>query len=457
MPDPINYSLDVQAPFQAALDGYKVGAVIRNDQVQQQQQQAAMQAQQQRQMMLAKLAANPAATADDYAQVMTALPDLAEHLTKAWATKNAAQQQSQAADMLQLGAAIKSGKPEIAASRLTDRADMLEQQNGGQATRESQALRTQAQLITDHPEFALGQIQATLAVNPNGKQAADTLASFGGEQRAAEKAPGELRKVNADATAAEADAKTKTVTAEFAHQNAVADLEKKGWDVKNIQSEIGYRKESNRIAAMTAGLAAQTNELKRKELQLQIDKASQDLADKVRTKAADVESATSTIDNLLNTVDRIKQNPALKDVIGSLEGSDWYPNQLAAASTVVSPYGLFASSGDERADAIAMIKTLGSQTFLAMVPQMKGTGNLSDAEGKKLESGLQSLSRQQSETQFMANLDEVQRLMLKARKNVETRYGVKAAPPDTPAVKTSPEDITALVNKYLNPKPPGAR
>lgn len=439
MPDPINYALEVQQPFQAALQGYQVGNVIRTNQAQQVQQQQALDMQQQRQSMLSRLASNPAATADDYAAVMTALPDMAEHLQKAWSTKNTAQQQSQAADLLQVGAAIKSGKPEIAADRLTSRADAIEQQNGGQVTRESQALRTQAQLIKDHPEFALGQIQATLAVNPNGKDAAETLSKFGAEQRAAEKAPAELRKANADAAGAESDSTTKAVTAEFAHKNAVADLEKKGWDVKNIQSEIGFRKESNRIAAMNAALAAQTNDLKRQELKLQIDKASQELADKVRTKAADVESATSTIDNLLNTVDRIKQNPSLNSVIGSIQGR--MPSVFS----------------DESNDAIALIETLGSQAFMSQIPAMKGTGSLSEREGDKLQSSLQNLGRVQSEEQFRGNLDEVQRLMLKARKNVETRYGVKAAPPDTPAVQTSPEGIDALVNKYLNPKPPGAR
>lgn len=437
MPDPINYALDVQQPFQSAAQGYQVGSGIRNDQIQQQALQQQMVQQQVLREAYAATAASP--TADNFSRLMLLDPKASEGIKRAWDTKNNQQQQAQASDLLQWGAAIKSGKPQIAADMLTARADAIDQQNSGQPTQESRLLRTWAQTAADHPEFALGQIQALLTANPLGKDAAETLAKFGAEQRAAEQAPGALRKVNADAAAAESDAKTKAVTAEFAHQNAVADLEKKGWDVKNIQSEIGYRKEANRIAAMNAAIASETNVLKRKELQLQIDKASQDLADKVRTKAADVESATSTIDNLINTVDRIKQNPSLDSVLGSLQG------RMPAVFT------------DEANDAISLIDTLGSQAFLSQIPAMKGTGSLSNAEGEKLQSALQNFSRSQSETQFRANLDEVQRLMLKARKNVETRYGVKAPPPDTPAVKTSPEDITALVNKYLNPKPPGAR
>ena len=113
--------------------------------------------------------------------------------------------------------------------------------------------------------------------------------------------------------------------------------------------------------------------------------------------------------------------------------------------------------GDENADAVALIDTLGSQAFLAQIPAMKGLGALSEKEGDKLQTSLQNLSRAQGEKQFRANLDEVQRLMLKARKNVETRHGVPAGVPDTPAVQTPPADIDALVSKYLNPRPPGAR
>lgn len=263
--DPINYSIDVQSPFQAALQGYQAGNAIRTNQLQQQQQQQALQLQQRRQQLLSDLAGKVNATADDYAAVMTQLPDLAEHLQKAWTTKNTAQQQSTASELLQTGAAIKSGRPEVAAQRLTGRADAIEQQNGGQVTRESQALRTQAQLITDHPQFALGQIQAMLAVNPNGKDAADTLAKFGTEQRADQLQPDLLREGKAKADKAVADAKTAGVTADFARPQAQADLDQKAAQlgltkaqVRNIASEIGTR-------------SAQLG-LDRQKLQLETDK-----------------------------------------------------------------------------------------------------------------------------------------------------------------------------------------
>lgn len=432
---PINYNVDVQQPFQAALQGYQAGAAIRNDQQQQQQQQAALEQQQRLQGLVAR-ASRPGATADDFQAVMVADPKHAEAYTKAWATKNTAQQQSLAGDLLQWGAAIKSGKPDLATARMLERADAMEATGG--PTQESQGLRIQAQLIKEHPAFALGQFQALLASNPNGKDAAAALASFGAENRAEDQAPADLAKKEADAKKAGIDAK-------YAEQGAIIDLQKKGWDIKAIQEDIGFKKEANRIAMMNAAANSASNDLKREELGLRVQEARTALDDKIRTKAAEAVTAAGTIDNMLNTIDRLKKNPGLRDVVGSIEGMDYYPTQVAAGLNLLNP---FTSTGDDRSDAAAMIKTLGSQAFLAMVPQLKGTGNLSDAEGKKLETGLQSLSRQQSEKQFAANLDEVQRLMLKARKGIEVRTGVKLPPPDTPAVNPSGNEVDALLKKY---------
>lgn len=412
---PIDYSINVASPFQQALQGYQGGMAIRADQQAQQQQQMALEQQAKQRELLANLAAKPNASADDYAAVMTQIPSLAEPLTKAWAAKNEAQQQAHTSDLLQWGAAIKSGQPDLAADRMLERADAMEKAAGGTPTQESQALRANADVMRAHPQFALGMIQAQLAANPKGKQAAETLASFGTEQRAADAAPAELRTKVAGADKAEADAATAKVTAKYADQQAIADLEKKGWDIKKIQADIQLQKEANRIAAMNAATNREGNSLKRQELQLKVDEARTNLDSKIREKAAAAESGAATIDNALNTIERIKSNKSLDSVVGSLQGR------------------VGAYLNDEASDAIALIETLSSQTFLSQIPAMKGTGNLSEKEGDKLERSLQSLSRVQSESQFRANLDEASRLMKKAREGLSLKSGVPLGKPDTPA------------------------
>jgi hypothetical protein len=133
---------------------------------------------------------------------------------------------------------------------------------------------------------------------------------------------------------------------------------------------------------------------------------------------------------MLNTIQRVLQSQALNDVVGSWEGSVLYPNQVAAAANLLNP---FTSSGDDRADAISLVETLGSQAFLSQLPNIKGMGQLSNVEGDKLQASLQNLTRKQSEKQFRASLNEAARLMTKARRNIEQRLGVPETTPDTPA------------------------
>jgi hypothetical protein len=421
---PIDYTLDVQNPLQSVMQGYQLGATIRNDQAQLQQQQASLQAQQRRGQLLAGLASKQNATADDYAAVMTQLPDLAEHLQKAWTTRNTAQQQSHATDLLQWGAAIKSGRPEVAERQINARADAMEASNGGQPTPESQALRTNAQVLRENPQFALGQIQAMLASNPAGKQAADVLATFGSEQRAQELQPSAVTKAGADASTAVSTAQKTAIDAKYAEQGAIKDLEKKGWDIKKIAADIDIAREANRIAAMNAATSRETNDLRRQELDIKVKEARNALDEKIRTRAAEAESAQSTTDNFLNTADR-------------LLALAYDPKSKRATSTLRAAAGPLDSrlptvQGDV-ADLEALVETLGSQAFLSQIPTMKGTGNLSEKEGDKLQAALTNLSLKQSPEQFLENVREAQRLVSKARSNISRRYGIPETPADRPA------------------------
>ena len=184
---------------------------------------------------------------------------------------------------------------------------------------------------------------------------------------------------------------------------------------------------------MNAAANREANAIKRQELRLKVDEAIAKRDETARGKIAEVESANSNIDNMLNTIDRVMSNPSLKDVVGSFEG------RMPAAASMLD---------DQESDAIALLDTLGSQAFLAQIPNIKGMGALSNAEGEKLQSALQNLSRAQSEKQLTSSLKEAQRLMIKARKNVADRYGVKQSVPDTPAVTPSSSEVDALLKKY---------
>lgn len=468
--NPINYALDVQQPFQAAMQGYQAGAAIRNDQqqqadraqamaLQQQQQQQAFAAAQAQQQAMQRLMANPNPTAQDYAAATVAIPGMREQFKQAHEMRGAEQAKSDLGHVSQVYAALSQNQPEIATQLLNERAAAL--RNSGRED-DAKHLDVMAQVAQQSPAMARTMAGLYLSSVPGGDKVIEGVTKLGGEQRSQDQAPADLRKKNADATSAEAtaavapitaqadadkkvaDAKTAQATAKYAEPAALIDLQKKGWDIEAIKADMAYKKEANRIATMHAVAAKEGNALKAEELRMKIREAQQKLDESVRTKAADAESGAASIDNMLNTVERLKKNKGLNDVIGSFEGSDFYPTQLAAGINALNPLG--GASGDDRADAIALVETLGSQAFMAQIPAMKGTGALSEREGDKLQSSLQNLSRKQSEAQFRANLDEAQRLMKKARENISKRSGVPLAGPDTPAKPGSRPPIDSFFN-----------
>lgn len=231
-----DYSINVAQPFTEALKGYQLGmgfeAAKQKNILEQQQAQQALKQQQALQDAQRLVFQNP--NAENYARLMTLDPKSSEAYQRAWAARNTQQQETLAADLLKQGAAITSGKPEIAAQSLEEKAAAIEAQNNGQPTQESLAAKTQARIMREQPEFALGQIQALLSVNPLGKQAAEALAKFGEESRSAKLFPDLQRKGKAEAEEAE-------VKAKFAEQLQQAGLNEKNWNVKNLQSQIGDR------------------------------------------------------------------------------------------------------------------------------------------------------------------------------------------------------------------------
>lgn len=410
---PQNYLLgnvpDPGAAFNAGLQNGQAQQIMQAQQAMvMQQQQAAMVAQQRRDAALQAVLSSPRPTASQYAALMAADPKSSEGYKRAWEVQGKEQSDSRLSDLAQWTAAITNGRPDVAAASMVSQADLMDR-TAGAATDEGRALRAQAETVKANPDLALKMfLNPLLLSHPDGKRVFDNIQTQNTEARTATAFPAELRKKEADATTAEVGAK-------YAERNTLADLETKGWNIKAIQNDIEYKKQANRIAAMNAATSRMNSDTQRQELALKIKEAQGKLDDKLREKVATAESGAANIDNMLNTIERIKKNPGLNDVLGSIEGR--LPSVLS----------------DTGADAIALIDTLGSQAFLSQIPSIKGMGALSNAEGEKLQAALTNLSRTQSEGQFRANLDEASRLLNKGRVNLSRATGVPLAKPDTPA------------------------
>lgn len=425
---PINYLTPQVDPAQSLLEGIQAGNAIRQQRMIRQQEEEANNY---------KTELNAVLQSKDpkgFVTLMAKYPKHGEGLKKAWEAQSEEQRNSEFNSAREIFYSIQSGRPDVALSVVDEQIAAMK--NSGQNPVKLEQIRKG---IERNPEQASQYVAAFLSsVAP--KEYGETLTKLGAERRAEEKLPAELRKGVADADKAVADAATAAVGARFAESNAVKDLEKKGWDITKIQQDIQIARENNRIAAMNAAIGREANAIKREELQMKRDEAVQRRDETMRGRVAEVESARFNIDNTLNTIDRIMANPALRDVVGPIEGSDVYSTTGAAMASkianIANPF-YTPTSADQRADAIALIETLGSQAFLSQLPLIKGMGQLSNAEGDKMQKAFQNLGRKQSEKQMVETLDEAKRLFLKARKNIAAKYGVPDTVADTPAARAS--------------------
>ena len=95
-----------------------------------------------------------------------------------------------------------------------------------------------------------------------------------------------------------------------------------------------------------------------------------------------------SVDRMIRSIDELANHPGLEGTVGFSVGQRFIP-------------GTDAASFDAR------LETLKSQAFLPMVAQLKGMGQLSDAEGKKLTAAIGALDTAMSESEFKASMKEI--------------------------------------------------
>lgn len=368
-------------------------------------------------------------------------PEHAQHFDKVLGMLDTQQKQVRVDQATQVYAAVLSGKPDIAAKLLRDQAQAY--QNSGMAD-DAQSSTVLAGLVEQNPEAAAGSAGLFLARALGPDKFAEAFDKFSGERRSAALLPAQIAKGVAEADRAKFDAHSAGVTAEFARDNAIQDLEKKGWDVKKIQSEIGVAEFNKKIAlanlrieqqkanaaSTTAGAAATNATTAMKKYELERDRLIMERGEKLRNTVANVSETRATIDNVLNTVDKV------------LNFHNDKPKVVESAHGPIS--ARLPTTNQDTADYEALVNQIGSQAFISQVQALKeasksgatGLGNLSEKEGDKIQAALGNLDLKQSPKQMKETLQEVQRIMLKTRSNLVTRFGLPDTVPDTPANKT---------------------
>lgn len=432
MVQPIDYTTQVLNPFQAALQGVQAGVGLQNVQAQREAAQVKMLQQQQemqRQQVLGeamrgltdKIRAGTAGQSDFQQIALLAPKDQSEAALKIWESMDKARQQGILSFGSQVMSALGSKNPQIGIDLLKERA-AAERDTGN--VEQARAYDTWARLAELDPANSQATIGGLLQGLPGGDKAIEAWTKVQQERRAAELQPSAL-------TESQAKAQKAAVEAKFAESNAAIDLQKKGWDITKIQEDIKIARQNSNIAALNAQIAREANQIRREgqnaeqnlrlqELGLKLQEMQSKRDASVREKAADLEAARGNVDNMLNTAQRILNTPM--GVVGSAAGP------ISSRVPTLS---------QDTANFEELVSTLGSQSFLAQIPNIKGMGALSNAEGEKLQAALQNFSLRQSPERLMENVKEAQRLLMKARKNMTDRSGLPDSPPDIPAASVS--------------------
>lgn len=277
--------------------------------------------------------------------------------------------------------------------------------------------------LSDNPDaFKQRGLQRIESIMQSGGNPSDTIALLQTYDKDPQQAKQLLRSIGAglEATGYKTGIFSGQAEPMSAFQQASTDLRKQELEFNKQQKQLDLQ-----LKVLESQMKKEDNDLKRQDLQLKIEDQKQKIADAVkqretasRERDAELKQANFSMDNMLNTIERIKKSPKLDSVVGSLQGR------------------VDAYLDDESAAAIRLIEGLGSQAFMAMVPSLKGMGALSNAEGDKLAASLQNLSRVTSESAFKENLNEVERLVKKSRSFMAEKYGKQQTKPDTPAAES---------------------
>lgn len=433
---PYNYTIQAVDPFQSYYKGYELGQA---EKMQRDQEAMKMQVLQQKMMqdkaaaeraqsqamaaqsLMEKIRAGTANAADIQSFAISAPKDQSEAALKVWEGMNKEQQQGTLGFTAQVLSAFGSKKPEIGIQLLNDRA--IAERNSGRED-QAKAYETWAKIAESDPVTAQVMIAPLVGQLPGGDKVIEAWTKAQGESRAKELQPFEVR-------GKAAQTKSSEIAAKYAESAALQDLEKKGWDIRKIQSDMEIAKQNSRIAAASVAASREGNALRREELGLKVQEMRDKRESTIREKVAGVESARFNIDNMLNTADRVLKTP--KNIIGSAAGP------ISSRMVTLS---------QDTADFEELIGTLGAQSFLSQIPNIQGMGALSNAEGEKLQAALQSFSLRQSPERITENVKEAQRLLLKARTNIAKKFGVPENVPDTPAAAPTATQIDDLIKKY---------
>lgn len=231
---PMDYRIQVQSPFEGAIQGVQAGVNLAGVMDKQAEQQRQLELQRQMQTDLGGLAMkvkDGTAGAQDFASTVVKYPQLSEHFKRGFDMMSADQQQSRLEQATQVFAALNANKHEIAQQLLAEQ-EAAARNSGNE--KDAKAANTLTKLISMSPETATTSSGLMLSSVMGLDKFIATFTGLENEQRAQEKQPFEVATAAATAQQKVAEARDTPERLSLANRNTRA-------TIRNIDSQIGER------------------------------------------------------------------------------------------------------------------------------------------------------------------------------------------------------------------------
>lgn len=312
---PIDYSLDVESPFNAIAKGYQLGAGIRENELKQQQEQAALEQQRMLNEDLHRTSLDP--TPQAIASLAVKYPQLGDKLKAGFEMMDSQQKESKIQTAVPIYAAIQSGDYKVALNKLEEQATAYD--NVGD-TKQADSTRAIAKMVESHPENAKFTLGMYLSQAMGPKEFANTFSQLQKTQQEQIKLPYETSKLAAETEKANIEA---------------ANLpEKQMLEKQKLYEDIETSKLDKKIKVLDAQIKKANSETEREKLQLEKDKTVATLEEKrtAKTEAAQTVMDSTTegiklVNDLLADPDTLKAITGASAWKGSIPGTD---NKAAA-------------------------------------------------------------------------------------------------------------------------------
>jgi hypothetical protein len=417
---PINYAVDVQSPFQAALGGLQIGVGLEQMDVARQKRAMEMQqlqAAQAGQAELRNLFNNPNATSADYARVSAFLPkDQAAIVTQGFERKTKEQQQADLRMGAEVYSAVKSGNIDVAKQRLTDKATAL--RNSGRES-DAKAAENSLELINLNPTAAQATIGLYMARLPGGTDFLANADKALSTLRSEQLQPSALATAEAASTKAVADAQRAFAEAEGTPQRLVTEQQLRDAQAAKAATEA-------RVAQATAGAAITQKLSEAEKARVEAQFAEKLAQGNVRLNDAQIKNITSQINDRAANL-RLNEQTMLATVA----------EKLAKVGEV--PADTRKLVNDSAVAAAASKQAAGQYNDLAQRLEAEGGGfgvfsNASELakRGLGLQGGMSALRQEYTR---IRNSAAIKSLPQGAASDADIALALKPFPPDTADAK----------------------